>query len=142
LAQEGEIVFSDDLKLEVIKEVCKGFADQAYRTLLVAYKDVTDEQWETQSKENNNFTELEDRQIVEQGLTMVGIFALEDPLRPGIKDAVERCRIAGINTRMCTGDSIDTAKAISLQAGIITREELNLDAEGHIVAMNGSDFRI
>ena len=88
MAQEGNKAFSDDLKLEVIKEVCKGFADQAYRTLLVAYKDVTDEQWETQSKENNNFTELEDRQIVEQGLTMVGIFALEDPLRPGIRDAV------------------------------------------------------
>lgn len=126
----------------MISEVCKGFADQAYRTLLVAYKDVTDEQWEIERNKTKNFTEFKNENTVEQGLTMVGIFALEDPLRPGIKKAVERCHIAGIKTRMCTGDSIDTAKAISLQAGIITREELDLDAEGHIVAMNGSDFRI
>jgi len=73
---------------------------------------------------------------------MAGIFALKDPLRPGIRDAVERCHKAGINIRMCTGDSIDTAKAISLEAGIIMKEELNEDAEGCVVAMNGSDFRV
>jgi len=43
---------------------------------------------------------------------------------------------------MCTGDSIDTAKAISKDAGIVTQEELNHDAEGGVVAMNGSDFRV
>jgi len=62
---------------------------------------------------------------------MVGIFALKDPLRTGIREAVETCRKAGINTRMCTGDNIDTAKAISLEAGIITKEELERDSENY-----------
>jgi P-type E1-E2 ATPase len=51
---------------------------------------------------------------------MTGVFGLMDPLRPGIKDAVLQCQKSGITVRMCTGDSIDTAIAISLEAGIIT----------------------
>jgi len=76
------------------------------------------------------------------GLTMVGIFGLKDPLRLGIKDAVEKCHKAGINVRMVTGDNIVTAKAISLEAGIITEEDLNEDAEdAQYVCMTGAEFR-
>ena len=57
---------------------------------------------------------LEDKETVESGLTMVGIFALADPLRPGVADAIDRIHKAGVNVRMCTGDNIDTATAISL----------------------------
>jgi P-type E1-E2 ATPase len=42
-----------------------------------------------------------------------------DPLRPGIKDAVLQCHKSGVNVRMVTGDNIDTAIAISKEAGII-----------------------
>lgn len=66
---------------------------------------------------------------IEADLTMVGIFGLKDPLRPGIRDAVETCHKAGINVRMVTGDNIDTARAISLEAGIITQDDLSADAE-------------
>jgi P-type E1-E2 ATPase len=48
------------------------------------------------------------------------IFGLMDPLRPGIKDAIIQCNKSGINVRMCTGDNIDTACAISLDAGLVT----------------------
>ena len=34
------------------------------------------------------------------------------------------CNMAGINVRMVTGDYIDTAKAISKEAGIITDKDL------------------
>lgn len=72
------------------------------------------------SAKNNNFATVEDLEKVEENLTMVGMFGLKDPLRPGIKTAVETCHRAGINVRMVTGDNIDTARAISLEAGIIT----------------------
>jgi P-type E1-E2 ATPase len=55
---------------------------------------------------------------------MTGVFALKDPLRPGIKQAVLSCNKAGINVRMCTGDGLATAIAVSLEAGILTAEEL------------------
>lgn len=38
---------------------------------------------------------------------------------------------------MCTGDNIETARAISLEAGIITEEDLKHE----YTCMNGKDFR-
>ena len=60
------------------------------------------------------------KEQVESGLTMVGIFGLKDPLRDGIREAIENCHKAGIIVRMVTGENIKTARAISLEAGIIT----------------------
>jgi len=43
---------------------------------------------------------------------------------------------------MCTGDNIDTATAISLNAGIITQEEIDRDEESKKYScMTGKDFR-
>jgi len=53
-------------------------------------------------------------------MTIAGMFFLVDPLRPGVGNSVEKLRKAGISTRMCTGDQLDTAKAIAVQAKIIT----------------------
>ena len=64
---------------------------------------------------------------IESNLTCVGMFGLKDPLRTGIFEAVSRCRNSGINVRMITGDGIETAKAISLEAGILTQEDLAID---------------
>jgi len=38
--------------------------------------------------QNNQFASEDDRESVEAGLTLVGIFGLQDPLRPGIPQAV------------------------------------------------------
>jgi len=90
-------------------------------------------------KENNNdFLTVENKATTEMELTMVGIFGLKDPLRPGIKESVEKCHKAGINVRMVTGDNIDTARAISLEAGILTQKDLDEDAEdSEYVCMTG-----
>ncbi|ORX65261.1 calcium-translocating P-type ATPase [Linderina pennispora] len=54
------------------------------------------------------------------GLVCLGIFAIEDPLRDGVTDAVRRCQNAGIIVRMVTGDNVLTARAIATQCGIYT----------------------
>jgi P-type E1-E2 ATPase len=43
-----------------------------------------------------------------------------DPLRPGVRDAVLQSLKSGITVRMVTGDNLDTAIAISKEAGIIS----------------------
>jgi Ca2+-transporting ATPase len=63
---------------------------------------------------------------------MVGIFGLQDPLRPGIREAVEQCHRSGINVRMVTGDYLDTAVAISREAGIISDVDLQHNEEGYL----------
>lgn len=59
------------------------------------------------------------------------MFGLVDPLRPGIAEAVKQCNISGITVRMCTGDNINTAKAISLEAGILRKTSKKNKAKLH-----------
>jgi len=58
-----------------------------------------------------------------EGLTLVGCFALLDPLRPEAKDAVRRCREAGVDVRIVTGDHPATARAIALQLGFVLDDQ-------------------
>ena len=48
------------------------------------------------------------------------MFAIQDPLRPGIYEAVQKCQQAKVTVRMVTGDNLDTAVAIAKEAGIIS----------------------
>ncbi|MDP7454620.1 MAG: cation-translocating P-type ATPase [Candidatus Peribacteraceae bacterium] len=57
--------------------------------------------------------------IKEGGKTkFLGLVAMEDPPRQGVKEAIESAKHAGIRTIMITGDNIVTAKAIAQQVGI------------------------
>jgi len=88
----------------------------------------------------DGFKTEESKGKTEANLVVAGIFGLVDPLRDGIKAAVERCHKSGINVRMCTGDNIDTATAISMEAGIITRADM-LNNEAGYLCMTGEQFR-
>lgn len=59
-------------------------------------------------------------------------------MRDTIVESIIKCKTAGIQVVMCTGDNIDTAIAISKNAGIVTEEQLN---ESEFTAMTGKKFR-
>jgi magnesium-transporting ATPase (P-type) len=48
-----------------------------------------------------------------EGLVFMGLVSLVDPPRPGVMEAVDRCRNAGIRVAMVTGDHPLTAEAIA-----------------------------
>ena len=52
-------------------------------------------------------------------LTFVGLIAMEDPPRDGVRDAIAKCHTAGIKVIMVTGDQALTAASIAHQIGII-----------------------
>ena len=124
-------------KDDIIGRIVKGFAKKAYRSLLVSYCDYDEREWERLKGQANDFQSLADKEIVESGLTLIGIFALVDPLRDGIARSVDRCHKSGINVRMVTGDHIDTAIAISKQAHIITDADLADTENQQYVCMTG-----
>uniref|UniRef100_A0A453GKH6 Calcium-transporting ATPase n=1 Tax=Aegilops tauschii subsp. strangulata TaxID=200361 RepID=A0A453GKH6_AEGTS len=73
-----------------------------------------------------------ENEVPNDGYTLIAVFGIKDPLRPGVREAVRTCHVAGINVRMVTGDNISTAKAIARECGILT-------ADG--VAIEGPEFR-
>ena len=54
-------------------------------------------------------------------LTLLGIVALQDPPRPGVREAVASCHGAGVDVKMITGDHAATAEAIAAELGITGR---------------------
>lgn len=81
-------------------------AQGALRVLAVAYKDIDD----LPSKVT--------AETVENNLVFVGLLGMIDPPRPEVKDAVAKCKIAGIRPVMITGDHKITALAIAKEVGI------------------------
>ena len=53
-----------------------------------------------------------------QNLTLLALVGIVDPPRREARDAIARCREAGIRARMITGDHVTTAAAIASQLGI------------------------
>ena len=83
-------------------------------------------------------------------LTFLGFVGLEDPVRPGVRQAIARCAAAGIRTIMLTGDQRSTAEAVgrqlslppeSIRSRVSPQDKLDLIAalqdKGEIVAMTG-----
>jgi Ca2+-transporting ATPase len=58
---------------------------------------------------------------IEQGLTLLGLMGLQDPPRAQAREAIKRCKRAGIRTVMITGDHPDTARAIARELDILDR---------------------
>lgn len=57
-------------------------------------------------------------ETIEHGLTLVGMVGVLDPARPEARDAVLKCKKAGIKVIMITGDHPATASNIASQLGI------------------------
>jgi len=72
----------------------------------------------------------------EDNLIFVGLQAMKDPPRSGVKEDIEKCKQAGIKVIMITGDHQLTAEAIAKEIGIegksITGEEIGKDLESKV----------
>lgn len=67
-------------------------------------------------------------------LTFLGFVALEDPIRNGIPDVIEKARVAGVRTILITGDHLFTAKSVAQTIG------LAVEKDG--VCFTGQDFEL
>jgi len=56
---------------------------------------------------------------VERDLTFLGLLAMQDPPRPEVAEAVQKCHRAGIRIVMITGDYGLTAESIARRVGIV-----------------------
>ena len=83
------------------------YQNKAMRTLGLAYRYVPE-----------NAPEDCQELVNENGMTFLGIFAISDPIRPDVPEAVKRCQSAGISVKIVTGDTPGTATEIARQIGL------------------------
>ena len=70
------------------------------------------------------------------GLRLLAIVAISDPLRADVPEAISQCRQAGIDVKIVTGDTAATALEIARQTGIISDGS---EDTGHRM-MSGAEF--
>uniref|UniRef100_A0A669EQD7 Calcium-transporting ATPase n=1 Tax=Oreochromis niloticus TaxID=8128 RepID=A0A669EQD7_ORENI len=102
-------VFRPRDKDEMVKKVIEPMACDGLRTICVAYRDFSSNPEPNWDDENNILNDL----------TAICVVGIEDPVRPEVPDAIQKCQRAGITVRMVTGDNINTARAIAIKCGII-----------------------
>ncbi|KAF0323813.1 calcium-translocating P-type ATPase [Colletotrichum asianum] len=106
------------------------YANRSLRTIALVYKDY--QEWPPSSATNDatccsNLGGL----LQSKDLVFLGVVGIQDPVRPGVPEAVRKAQHAGVNARMVTGDNAVTAKTIASECGIYT--------DG--IVMEGPDFR-
>ena len=107
----GEIKEDLEVFKEEIKKVNDKMASSALRVLAMAYKELDHEPTNEEMKN------------MEKDLIYVGMVGMIDPPRLEVKDAVQKCKKAGIKTVMITGDHKATAIAIAKTLGILKKED-------------------
>ena len=83
---DGKIVPFDEAKYKVIKGIICSFAEDALRTMCLAYREI-------------DACPGRDEPIPSKGLILAGIVGIKDPVRKGVKEAVQLCFAAGIKVK-------------------------------------------
>ena len=116
----GEKKTLDDSISTQIKQSIEEFNKDKLRSLYIAYKDITQQEYDDCEKEDN------DGKLIDQyNLVFLAVFGIKDSLRDGVKEAVRKCHEASVNVIMVTGDNIVTATAIAKDCGILG-DDINL----------------
>jgi Ca2+-transporting ATPase len=104
------------------------FANKSLRTIGLVYQEY--KQWPPAEA---TFTETGsvDFESILRDLVFLGVVGIQDPVRPGVPEAVRKAQGAGVTVRMVTGDNMQTARAIATECNIYT--------DG--LVMEGPEFR-
>ncbi|MBT8047023.1 MAG: cation-transporting P-type ATPase [Xanthomonadales bacterium] len=101
----GDEIAMDDGQRESFLALAQEMGSKGLRTLAVATKLTGDSQAEP-------FADL----------VYLGTLGLIDPPRAGVKEAIARCRDAGVKVVMVTGDHGATARSIAVNLGLVTAD--------------------
>ncbi|NLW40110.1 MAG: calcium-transporting P-type ATPase, PMR1-type [Tissierellia bacterium] len=108
---DGKVVpLTEELKEELLN-INSQFSKKALRVLALAFR---------------TFDQLPEKitwENVENDMVLVGLVGMIDPPREEAKEAIAKCKEAGIRTVMITGDYKETAFAIAKDLGIADNED-------------------
>ncbi|KAM9805955.1 phospholipid-transporting ATPase ID isoform 5-T5 [Syngnathus typhle] len=101
------------------------YATDGLRTLALAYRDLSEEQWEMWSESHQCAEKEEDLlsaayEQIEQDMTLLGATAIEDKLQEGVPETIALLSLANIKMWVLTGDKQETAVNIGYSCKMLT----------------------
>ena len=132
--ETGEVKFLSLEQINFINNEINEMNKRMMRTLYICYNDITEEEYINSEKQDEKGL-LPDQ----KNLIFIGVFGLQDSLRPGVKNAVDECHMAGVRVIMVTGDNLITATSIAKDCNILPGK-IDIDKfREHDVETNTSD---
>ena len=113
ILENGRVKPMTMAKRKQITSYIDSMSNKALRCIAAAYK-----------KED-----IKKSEEVENNLIFIGVAGSMDPPRPEVKDAVMKCKLAGIKPVMITGDHKNTALAIAKSINICNSDDQGLSGE-------------
>ena len=120
------VAMSPDERTRILNQ-SRSFAEQAYRVLAVAMRDVAHQ------------PEHIEVETIEENLTFLGLVAMMDPPHREVPEAIVKCRRAGVRVIMITGDHPLTALAIARKIGLVSEQALQ-QPTGFVPVIEGSQL--
>lgn len=120
---------SSEQRGDILKKI-NDFADGGFRTLCLAYRDIKKDfdlgavHSKIDDSSDDSSPTAPDYEV-EHDLVLIGILAIQDPLRVEVPEAINKCFDGGVDVRMVTGDNIRTAISIATSCGILREEHYN-----------------
>ncbi|KAK7886810.1 hypothetical protein WMY93_026431 [Mugilogobius chulae] len=102
---------ADTMLLERLHRVTSEYAADGLRTLALAYRDLSEEQWEAWS---------ESQRSARKPPTLLGATAIEDKLQEGVPETIAVLSLANIKVWVLTGDKQETAVNIGYSCKMLT----------------------
>ncbi|CAG8444514.1 6249_t:CDS:2 [Ambispora leptoticha] len=123
LIENKAIPLTDEHK-EKYNEIYEFMASKGHRVLAFAQLLLPRSQY----PENHQFKK-EEKNFPLDGFCFVGLVSLEDPPKHGVREAIGKCRTAGIRVMMVTGDHPLTAEAIGRKINLMLSDTKALVAK-------------
>jgi P-type Ca2+ transporter type 2C len=109
ILDNGNIRAINDEDKKIIHQQNQTMAEDALRVLAAAFKVVNGEV-------------IDGDVNLESDAVFIGLTGMIDPPRPEVTEAIVKCKQAGIDVVMITGDHALTAKAIGREIGLLSDE--------------------
>uniref|UniRef100_A0A8B9FP28 Phospholipid-transporting ATPase n=1 Tax=Amazona collaria TaxID=241587 RepID=A0A8B9FP28_9PSIT len=115
-----------------LEEECGNMAREGLRTLVVAKKSLTEEQYQDfESRYNQAKLSIHDRNLkvaavvesLEREMELLCLTGVEDQLQADVRPTLEMLRNAGIKIWMLTGDKLETATCIAKSSHLVSRNQ-------------------
>ncbi|MEC9490166.1 MAG: cation-transporting P-type ATPase [Halanaerobiales bacterium] len=126
ILKDGEVVEITEADKERLNKLNEKYSKDAMRVLAIAYRKLEDEETDYVLEE------------IEKDVIFLGLVAMIDPPKEGVREAIQESHAAHIDTYMMTGDHAITAQAIGKEiklsiddedVPVFTSEDLNSMSE-------------